>query len=87
MHTIMRDRHGNRSDFVFYSDRIIRLVVEHGLGHLPFNEQIVTTPTGDQYKGAAQRYQTWSKCNRRAIQTCLTERDERVWLKKGLNDA
>ena len=51
MHTIIRDRHVNRSDFVFYSDRIIRLVVEHGLGHLPFNEHIVTTPTGDQYKG------------------------------------
>lgn len=53
MHTIIRDRHVNRSDFVFYSDRIIRLVVEHGLGHLPFNEKIVTTPTGDQYKGVS----------------------------------
>ena len=30
MHTIIRDRKVNRSDFVFYSDRIIRLVVEHG---------------------------------------------------------
>lgn len=51
MHTIIRDRSVNRSDFVFYSDRIIRLVVEHGLGHLPFNEHVVFTPTGDQYKG------------------------------------
>jgi uridine kinase len=51
MHTIIRDRQVNRSDFVFYSDRIIRLVVEHGLGHLPFSEQVVLTPTGDQYKG------------------------------------
>jgi len=51
MHTIIRDAGVNRSDFVFYSDRIIRLVVEHGLGHLPFNEKVVTTPTGDQYKG------------------------------------
>lgn len=51
MHTIIRDRSVNRSDFVFYSDRIIRLVVEHGLGHLPFNEKVVFTPTGDQYKG------------------------------------
>ena len=51
MHTIIRDRRVNRSDFVFYSDRIIRLVVEHGLGHLPFREQVVLTPTGDQYKG------------------------------------
>lgn len=51
MHTIIRDRRVNRIDFVFYSDRIIRLVVEHGLGHLPFSEQVVLTPTGDQYKG------------------------------------
>ena len=51
MHTIIRDRRVNRSDFVFYSDRIIRLVVEHGLGHLPFSEQVVLTPTGNQYKG------------------------------------
>ena len=51
MHTIIRDREVNRSDFVFYSDRIIRLVVEHGLGHLPFNEKVVLTPTNDQYKG------------------------------------
>merc|ERR1712159_19811 len=51
MHTIIRDRKVNRSDFVFYSDRIIRLVVEHGLGHLPFNEKVVLTPTNDQYKG------------------------------------
>ena len=51
MHTIIRGRRVKRSDFVFYSDRIIRLVVEHGLGHLPFSEQVVLTPTGDQYKG------------------------------------
>ena len=51
MHTIIRDSGVNRSDFVFYSDRIIRLVVEHGLGHLPFSEKVVNTPTGDQYKG------------------------------------
>ena len=32
MHTIIRDATCNRNDFVFYSDRIIRLVVEHALG-------------------------------------------------------
>ena len=32
MHTIIRSRKCNRSDFVFYSDRLIRLVVEHALG-------------------------------------------------------
>jgi uridine kinase len=32
MHTIIRDVTCGRSDFVFYSDRLIRLVVEHALG-------------------------------------------------------
>ena len=34
MHTIIRSAACNRSDFVFYADRLIRLVVEHALGHL-----------------------------------------------------
>ncbi|KAG6529539.1 hypothetical protein ZIOFF_011747 [Zingiber officinale] len=46
MHTLIRDRDIATPDFVFYSDRLIRLVVEHGLGHLPFAEKQVLTPTG-----------------------------------------
>lgn len=84
MHTLIRDRDITTPDFVFYSDRLIRLVslylftsyswimnngrpfmvcqnsvlllcdvgknvmkvVEHGLGHLPFTEKQVVTPTG-----------------------------------------
>jgi len=33
--TIIRDKNTNRGDFIFYSDRIIRLLVEEGLNHLP----------------------------------------------------
>lgn len=33
---------------VFYADRLIRLVVEAGLGLLPFQEHHVTTPTGER---------------------------------------
>jgi len=51
MHTILRDRNTSKNDFVFMSDRINRLVVEAGLGHLPFREKIVTTPTGQPYCG------------------------------------
>eukprot|EP00227_Mantoniella_beaufortii_P008848 CAMPEP_0197575762 /NCGR_PEP_ID=MMETSP1326-20131121/1041_1 /TAXON_ID=1155430 /ORGANISM="Genus nov. species nov., Strain RCC2288" /LENGTH=468 /DNA_ID=CAMNT_0043138581 /DNA_START=162 /DNA_END=1565 /DNA_ORIENTATION=- len=51
MHTIIRDATCNRNDFVFYSDRLIRLVVEHALGHLPFKNEVVRTPTGEQYNG------------------------------------
>uniref|UniRef100_A0A2N9G4A4 uridine/cytidine kinase n=1 Tax=Fagus sylvatica TaxID=28930 RepID=A0A2N9G4A4_FAGSY len=47
MHTLIRDREISKHDFVFYSDRLIRLVVEHGLGHLPFTEKQVVTPTVD----------------------------------------
>ncbi|KAK9108938.1 hypothetical protein Sjap_016998 [Stephania japonica] len=43
---IDRDHEISKHDFVFYSDRLIRLVVEHGLGHLPFMEKQVVTPTG-----------------------------------------
>ncbi|KAL9319956.1 hypothetical protein ACSQ67_011795 [Phaseolus vulgaris] len=46
MHTLIRDAQTTKHDFVFYSDRLIRLVVEHGLGHLPFTEKQVLTPTG-----------------------------------------
>lgn len=51
MHTIIRDQRTTNPDFVFYADRLIRLVVEHGLGHLPFTEKQVTTPTGSVYCG------------------------------------
>ncbi|KAK3413116.1 hypothetical protein EUGRSUZ_I01725 [Eucalyptus grandis] len=48
MHTLIRDVRTTKHDFVFYADRLIRLVVEHGLGHLPFSEKQITTPTGCQ---------------------------------------
>ncbi|GKV44537.1 hypothetical protein SLEP1_g51710 [Rubroshorea leprosula] len=51
MHTLVRDSQTTKHDFVFYSDRLIRLVVEHGLGHLPFTEKQVITPTGSVYTG------------------------------------
>ncbi|KAF5476574.1 hypothetical protein F2P56_003313 [Juglans regia] len=51
MHTLIRDREIAKHDFAFYSDRLIRLVVEHGLGYLPFTEKQVITPTGSVYTG------------------------------------
>ncbi|KAM3302648.1 Uridine kinase-like protein 2, chloroplastic [Capsicum baccatum] len=51
MHTLIRDANTTKHDFVFYADRLIRLVVEHGLGHLPFTEKQVLTPTGSVYSG------------------------------------
>mmetsp|Transcript_22942 Transcript_22942/g.63675 ORF Transcript_22942/g.63675 Transcript_22942/m.63675 type:complete len:463 (+) Transcript_22942:379-1767(+) len=51
MHTIVRDENTHKHDFVFYADRLIRLVVEAGLGLLPFTEKTITTPTGASYVG------------------------------------
>ncbi|KAK3028502.1 hypothetical protein RJ639_038570 [Escallonia herrerae] len=51
MHTLIQDQDISKHDFIFYSDRLIRLVVEHGLGHLPFTEKQVVTPTGSVYTG------------------------------------
>ncbi|KAM7268119.1 hypothetical protein ACFE04_010285 [Oxalis oulophora] len=51
MHTLIRDAKTKKHDFIFYADRLIRLVVEHGLGHLPFTEKQVITPTGSVYTG------------------------------------
>ncbi|KAF3341696.1 uridine kinase-like protein 3 [Carex littledalei] len=51
MLTIIRDVNTSKHDFIFYADRLIRLVVENGLGHLPFKEKQVKTPTGAVYTG------------------------------------
>ena len=61
LHSIIRDVNTTRADFIFYSglcyfkiiiktfksDRLIRLVIEEGLGFLPFEETNVLTPTGN----------------------------------------
>ncbi|KAG8780581.1 Uracil phosphoribosyltransferase, synthesizes UMP from uracil [Serendipita sp. 411] len=51
LYTIIRDKNTSRGDFIFYSDRIIRLLVEEGLNHLPIIPKTVTTPTGIEYQG------------------------------------
>ncbi|KAI1931668.1 Uracil phosphoribosyltransferase, synthesizes UMP from uracil [Ophidiomyces ophidiicola] len=48
---MIRDTRTSRADFVFYSNRIIRLLVEEGLNYLPVVEQSVTTPVGRSYLG------------------------------------
>ena len=45
LYTIIRDKETSRGDFLFYSDRIIRLLVEEGLNHLPVVARSVETPT------------------------------------------
>jgi uracil phosphoribosyltransferase len=47
----IRDKNTDRADFIFYSNRIIRLLVEEGLNHLPVVEHTITTPVGRTYSG------------------------------------
>ncbi|KAK0626671.1 uracil phosphoribosyltransferase-domain-containing protein [Immersiella caudata] len=49
--SIIRNKNTDRGDFIFYSNRIIRLLVEEGLNHLPTVEHTVTTPVGRPYDG------------------------------------
>lgn len=51
IHTIVRDRDCPREDFVFYSRRVIRLLLEAGLDLLPFTKKDVTTPVGTAFHG------------------------------------
>ncbi|PAA82340.1 hypothetical protein BOX15_Mlig007839g3 [Macrostomum lignano] len=51
LHTLLRDKDTSRSDFVFYADRLIRLVVEEALNCLPYEPLSVVTPGGHKYDG------------------------------------
>jgi len=51
LYTIIRDKNTKRDDFVFFSERIIRLLVEYALSLLPVEPKVVMTPAGKPYKG------------------------------------
>ncbi|CAL1540300.1 unnamed protein product [Lymnaea stagnalis] len=51
LQTVIRDKNTPRTDFIFYADRLIRLIVEEGLNKLPYRKCSVTTPTGQIYDG------------------------------------
>lgn len=52
LHTIIRDKDVSREDFVFYSDQVIRMLLDAGLDRLPYEPKVVTTPVGAYYEGA-----------------------------------
>ncbi|NXX99225.1 UCKL1 protein, partial [Centropus bengalensis] len=51
MHTIIRNRETSRDEFIFYSKRLMRLLIEHALSLLPFQSCTVQTPQGQDYEG------------------------------------
>ncbi|KFY76183.1 hypothetical protein V498_09737 [Pseudogymnoascus sp. VKM F-4517 (FW-2822)] len=48
---MIRDVNTDRADFIFYSNRIIRLLVEESLNHLPVIAHEINTPVGRSYAG------------------------------------
>ncbi|KAI5094342.1 uridine-cytidine kinase-like 1 isoform X1 [Silurus meridionalis] len=51
MHTIIRNKETNRDEFIFYSKRLMRLLIEHALSFLPLRPVSVETPQGTVYEG------------------------------------
>ena len=51
--TIIRNKNTRRNDFIFYSDRVTRLLIEKALELLPIRPEIVTTPMNQQYEGVS----------------------------------
>jgi len=51
LHTFIRNRNTPRDEFIFYSKRLIRLVVEYALSLQPFAKVTIQTPQGIPYEG------------------------------------
>ncbi|XP_077186196.1 uridine-cytidine kinase-like 1 isoform X3 [Paroedura picta] len=51
MHTIIRNKDTTRDEFIFYSKRLMRLLIEHALSFLPLKTVTVETPQGTVYEG------------------------------------
>lgn len=51
LHTFIRNRETSRDEFIFYSKRLIRLVIEYALSLFPFTPVTVETPQGVTYEG------------------------------------
>ncbi|RZF39578.1 hypothetical protein LSTR_LSTR001099 [Laodelphax striatellus] len=51
LHTFIRNKDTQRDEFIFYSKRLIRLVIEFALSLLPFKDSMVDTPQGVPYQG------------------------------------
>ncbi|XP_051501029.1 uridine-cytidine kinase-like 1 isoform X1 [Myxocyprinus asiaticus] len=51
LHTIIRNKETSRDEFIFYSKRLMRLLIEHALSFLPLKPVSVETPQGTIYEG------------------------------------
>jgi uridine kinase len=51
MHTFIRNKDTTRHEFIFYSKRLMRLLIEFALSLMPFKDVIVETTQGVTYNG------------------------------------
>jgi uracil phosphoribosyltransferase len=51
LHTFIRNANTSRDEFIFYSNRLIRLVIEYALSLFPFKDVAIDTPQGITYSG------------------------------------
>ncbi|KAH0554321.1 uridine-cytidine kinase-like 1 isoform X1 [Cotesia glomerata] len=51
LHTLIRDKNTERDEFIFYTKRLIRLVIEYALSLLPYKDVVIDTPQGIPYHG------------------------------------
>ncbi|XP_020623460.1 uridine-cytidine kinase-like 1 [Orbicella faveolata] len=51
LHAIIRNENASRDDFIFYSKRLMRILIEHALSLLPFKRDVVRTMEGTVYEG------------------------------------
>ncbi|XP_035996859.1 uridine-cytidine kinase-like 1a isoform X6 [Fundulus heteroclitus] len=51
LHTIIRNKETSRDEFIFYSKRLMRLLIEYALTFLPSQPCVVRTPQGPEYEG------------------------------------
>lgn len=51
LQAIVRDRHADRDDFVFYSKRLMRILMEKTMSLLPYEPYECETPDGNKYQG------------------------------------
>lgn len=61
--------HPSRGDFVFTSNRIIRLLVEEGLNNLPVVSKEIFTPLGDKFTGVGFQVRRASGLGRRVLES------------------
>ncbi|UJR27846.1 hypothetical protein I4U23_009111 [Adineta vaga] len=56
LHTIIRNKQTLRNEFIFYSNRLMRVLIEYALSLLPFEDVTVETPQSLLYKGKKHVY-------------------------------